>query len=74
MKLALTREEESQCTFQGGNEGSGRCRRAGEDLAAGVTVKLARVVRLAGVNPVGHCWDCDTTTIGAVIKEIGDFD
>ena len=50
MKLALTREEESQCTFQGGNEGSGRCRRAGEDLAAGVTVKLAQVVRLAGAS------------------------
>ena len=44
MKLALSQDEESQCTFHGG----GRRRRAGEDQAAGVTVLLARTVRLAG--------------------------
>ena len=47
MKLALSRKEESQCTFQGGNRGKGRRRRAEEEEAAGVTVKL-RVVRLGG--------------------------
>jgi len=50
MKLALSREEESQCTFQGGNLGKGRCRCAEEDEAARVSVKLARAVRLAGVS------------------------
>ena len=44
MKLALSQEEESQCTFQGGNRGKGRRGRAGEEEAAGVTVKLARAV------------------------------
>jgi len=39
MKLALSQEEESQCTFQGGNRGKGRRRRAEEDEAAGVSVE-----------------------------------
>jgi len=50
MKLALSRKEESQCTFQGGNRGKDRRRRAGEDEAAGVTVQLARAVRHVGVS------------------------
>jgi hypothetical protein len=36
-------------------EARGRCRRAGEERAAGVTTKLARAVRLVGVSRVGHC-------------------
>ena len=48
MKLALSPKEESQRTFQGGTKQRPwpACR---EDEAAGVTVLLARAVRLEGV-------------------------
>jgi hypothetical protein len=48
MKLALAQEEESQRTVHGGNVRHRPCRRAGEEEAARVTVKLARPVRIAG--------------------------
>lgn len=50
LKLALAQEEESQRTDHGGNTRQSRGRRAGEDQAAGVTVLLARAVRLAGAS------------------------
>ena len=65
MKLALSQEEESQCAFQGGNEGSGRCRRAEEEQAAGVPVLLARAVRLAGVSWSAHA-GATTTGLDAI--------
>jgi hypothetical protein len=58
MKVALSQEEESQCTFHRGNRGRGRRRRAEEDQAAGVTVKLARAVRLAGVSRLAAAGGC----------------
>ncbi len=50
MKLALSRSEESQCTFQGGKQ-SAECRRrrAEEEKAAEVTVNCA-IGALAGVS------------------------
>src|SRR5262249_17648537 len=50
MKLALSGEEESQCTFQGGDRTerpSPACRRG---TSSGSEQKLARAVRLAGAS------------------------
>ena len=64
MKLALSREEESQGTFHGGNLRQSRSRRGGEKQAAGVTVKLARVVRLAGDSRSANAGGYNTNTMG----------
>ncbi len=50
MKLALSQEEESQCTFQGGNKGKGRRRHAERIEHREWQPSLARAMRLEGVS------------------------
>jgi hypothetical protein len=64
MKLALSQDEESQRTVHGGTRGRGRRWRAGEDQAAGVTVELARAVRLAGVSRSVTAGGCNKNIAG----------
>jgi hypothetical protein len=65
--VALAQEEESQRTFQEETYGRGRPLAAGENQAAGVTVLLARAVRLAGVSrsaTAGYGYDNKPVTCG----------
>ena len=47
-------------------EAEGRRRRAGEEQAAGVTVLLARAVRLAGASRSANAGGYNKNTIGCV--------
>ena len=64
MKLALSQEEESQCTFPEETRNRGRRRRAGEGQAAGVTVELARAVRLEGASRSAIAGGSNKNTMG----------
>ena len=64
MKLALSRVEESQRTVHGGNvrqRPSPACR---EEQAAGVTVELARAVRLGGASRSTSAGGYNKNTMG----------
>ena len=66
MKLALSLGQESQRAFHGGNVSRGRGWRAGEEQAAGVTVLLARAVRLVGDSRSATARGYNKTMMGYV--------